>query len=43
MSGDRFINKMSFGPTLFSQNYPDDPGGEIYVVSKFLALLSIIY
>ena len=28
LSKCRFINKMSFGPTLFSQNYPNDPVGE---------------
>ena len=27
-SGIRFINKISFGPTLFSQNYPYHPVGE---------------
>ena len=26
--GVRFINKMEFGPTPFSQNYPDDPVDE---------------
>ena len=25
LSDGRFITKMSFGPTLFSENYPDDP------------------
>ena len=30
-SGGHFNNKMSFGPILFSQNYPDDPVGETLV------------
>ena len=29
LSGGRFIHKMSFGSTFLSQNYPDDPVGEI--------------
>ena len=33
LSSGQFINKMSFGPILFWQNYPEDPVGETWVGS----------
>ena len=33
---------MSFGPTLFSQNYPDDPVDETYVDSFLLCMFFFI-
>ena len=29
LTGGHYINKMSFEPTLFSQNYPEDPVGKV--------------
>ena len=41
LSDGHFINKMLFGPTLFSQNYPDDPVGETKVRKKKITSSSL--
>ena len=43
LSGSHFINKMSFGPTFFNQNYTDYPVGETLVDNYWLFRYIYVY